>query len=101
MTNPRSMCRTISRGWNIAPGVPTRPLDRFERFGLGTLRQGQDLFIATESDGLRMIGAVRSTSQCVVCHDCQRGDLLGAFTYTLKRDAEEIVDKAEKPAEED
>ncbi len=75
--------------------VPTRPLDRFERFGLGSLRQGDDLFVAPETDGVRMIGAVRSTGQCMVCHDCRRGDLLGAFTYTLKRDGEEKADKAE------
>ena len=42
-------------------GIPTRPLDRFERFGLGAVRQGEDLFIAAESDGVRMVGAVRST----------------------------------------
>jgi hypothetical protein len=69
------------------PNVPTRPLDRFERYGLGTLRQGEDLFIAPEGDGVRMIGAVRSTSQCTVCHECRQGDLLGAFTYALKREA--------------
>jgi hypothetical protein len=76
-------------------GVATRPLDRFERYSLGSLRQGEDLFIAAENDGLRMVGAVRSTAQCVVCHDCRRGDLLGAFSYTLKRDARPIADQAE------
>jgi hypothetical protein len=75
--------------------VPIRPLDRFERFGLGNLRHGEDLFIASERESVRMIGAVRSTSQCMVCHDCQRGDLLGAFTYTLKREGGEKADKAE------
>ena len=40
----------------------------------------------SDGDGVRMVGAIRSTTQCVSCHDCERGDLLGAFSYTLKRD---------------
>ena len=46
-------------------GTPTRPLDRFERFGLETLERGEDLFISEAGDGLRMLGAVRSVKQCV------------------------------------
>ncbi len=72
-------------------GQPTRALDRFERFGLGALRQGEDLFIASESEGVRMIGAVRSTAQCLVCHNCQRGDLLGAFSYALRESAKSQI----------
>ena len=64
--------------------TPTRPLDRFERFGLETLRRGEDLFVSEAGDGLRMVGAIRSVRQCVACHDGARGDLLGAFSYTLK-----------------
>ena len=30
-----------------------------------------------------MLGAIRSAKQCVQCHGGQRGDLLGAFSYTL------------------
>ena len=40
--------------------TPTRPLDRFERFGLDELERGEDLFISEAGDGLRMLGAVRS-----------------------------------------
>ena len=65
-------------------GTPTRPLDRFERFALDRLRQGEDI-LATETDeGLRMLGAVRSGKQCVKCHGGDRGDLLGAFSYALR-----------------
>lgn len=66
--------------------MPTRPLDRFERFGLDRLRRGEDLFIAkVGQEQLRMLGAVRSAKQCVACHGGGRGDLLGVFTYTLSR----------------
>jgi hypothetical protein len=64
--------------------VPTRPLDRFERFGLDTLRQGEDLFVSQGEEGVRMLGAIRSLKQCVACHGCERGDLLGAFSYALE-----------------
>jgi hypothetical protein len=66
-------------------GAPTRPLDKFEKLGLVTLRKGEDLFTSRDGDGPRMLGAVRSTKQCIACHGGQRGDLLGAFSYTLKR----------------
>ena len=32
----------------------------------------------------RMFGALRATKQCLKCHDAARGDLLGAFSYTLR-----------------
>ena len=67
-------------------GVPTRPLDRFENLGLNTLRQGEDIFTTQGKEGARMLGAVRSTKQCVACHGGKRGALLGAFSYTLRSD---------------
>jgi hypothetical protein len=66
--------------------VPTLPLDRFERFALDTLRQGEGIFITQGEEGVRMLGAVRSTNRCVACHGGDRGDLLGAFSYTLRSD---------------
>jgi hypothetical protein len=63
--------------------TPTRPLDRFERLGLATLRQGEELFVSRSGESLRMLGAISSTRQCIACHGGKRGDLLGAFTYTL------------------
>ncbi len=65
--------------------VPTRPLDKFEAVGLTTLQEGEDLWITREGDAARMLGAIRSTGQCITCHGGQRGDLLGAFSYTLKQ----------------
>jgi hypothetical protein len=67
-------------------GVPTRPLDRFEEFGLDALRHGEDIFTTKVVEGARMLGAVRSTRQCVDCHGGETGALLGAFSYTLRSD---------------
>jgi hypothetical protein len=66
--------------------APTRRLDTFESVGLAGLRRGDDVFVRERAGGLRMLGAIRATKQCTSCHDCQRGDLLGAFSYTLRRE---------------
>jgi len=68
--------------------APTRPLDKFEMLGLATLRRGGDLLITRDGEGIRMLGGLSSTKQCVACHGGDRGDLLGAFSYTLQRDGE-------------
>jgi hypothetical protein len=64
----------------------TRPLDDFETAGLGALRGGEDLFKRDVTTGRRLLGAIRSARQCVACHGGERGELLGAFSYTLTRD---------------
>jgi hypothetical protein len=66
-------------------GASTRPLDVFESPGLTKLRGG-DLLVVGEGNGhVRLLGAIRAVRQCVTCHGCERGDLLGAFSYTLRR----------------
>jgi hypothetical protein len=65
-------------------GAATRPLDAFESEGLESLRRGEDLVVRPAADGLRLLGAVRSARQCVDCHGGERGDLLGAFSYSLR-----------------
>jgi hypothetical protein len=62
----------------------TRTLDPFEEAGLRALCDGEDLFVAAKGDTLRMLGSLRATKQCLKCHDAQRGDLLGALSYTLR-----------------
>jgi hypothetical protein len=65
--------------------APTRPLDRFEASALERLRCGEDLLCTETPVGIRMLGAIRSVKQCVDCHGGDRGDLLGAFSYMLRR----------------
>lgn len=60
-----------------------RPLDDFENLGLESFRKGEDMFVRDGSGGRRLLGAIRNTKQCVTCHGGARGDLLGAFSYTL------------------
>jgi hypothetical protein len=66
--------------------APTRPLDKFEAAGPATIRSGDDLLVVRDGSAIRMLGAIRSRTQCVDCHGGERGDLLGAFTYTLRPD---------------
>jgi hypothetical protein len=66
--------------------APTRPLDSFETQGLATLRQGEELFARGSETRVRMLGAIRATKQCLDCHGGARGDLLGAFSYSLRRE---------------
>jgi hypothetical protein len=65
--------------------APTRSLDGFETSGLARLRQGEDLVVGETSGRVQMLGAIRSAKQCLGCHEGARGDLLGAFSYSLRR----------------
>src|SRR5262249_33571666 len=65
----------------------TRALDGFEEAGLPALGEGEDLFLASKGETVRMLGALRATKTCQQCHDAEVGDLLGAFSYTLRRAA--------------
>ena len=65
--------------------LPTRALDTFEVESVEALQRGDDLIIRSGHGHIRMLGALRAANQCVKCHDCDRGYLLGAFSYTLVR----------------
>ncbi len=65
--------------------VPTRVLDEFEEESLEKLRSDEDL-VVREQDGVhRMLGSLRAAKQCLECHSVERGELLGAFSYVLRR----------------
>lgn len=66
--------------------VPNRPIDTFEQDGLDALRNGEDLYYRGNETQARMMGSIRATKQCLACHGGSRGDLLGAFSYGLRRD---------------
>jgi hypothetical protein len=64
---------------------PTRPLDEFEFAGLTALNRGEHLFGRTREGVIRVLGAVRAQASCLACHKTKsEGDLLGAFSYTLR-----------------
>jgi hypothetical protein len=63
----------------------TRPLNRFEKAGLRGLREGEDLKVRSTPDHIRILGSIRAGRQCLDCHQVERGDLLGAFSYQLRR----------------
>lgn len=66
--------------------APTRSLDAFETAALGQLRSGEEIVVEEDAGELRMLGSLRAAKQCIECHSVRRGDLLGAFTYHLRRD---------------
>lgn len=63
--------------------APTRPLDEFEILGLSALRGGDDLFVRERGTECRMLGGIRAAQQCLTCHEVERGEMLGAFSYTF------------------
>lgn len=61
--------------------IKTRPLTDPEEKALQDLKAGQDT-VATESV---MVGAIRASASCLKCHEVDKDDLLGAFTYTVEK----------------
>jgi hypothetical protein len=67
-------------------GAPpeTRAMDLFEIAGVEELRKGKDVYIRYSDRTIRMLGALRAGTTCLPCHTAaDKGDLLGAFSYTL------------------
>jgi hypothetical protein len=65
--------------------VPTRPLNMFESKALTSLYGGEDVVVENEGREYQMLGSLRAAKQCLGCHSVQRGDLLGAFSYSLRK----------------
>jgi hypothetical protein len=63
-----------------------RPLADFEGRALAALRGGEEVVTEATTNHIRMLGALRASTQCLDCHQVRRGDLLGAFSYDLQRD---------------
>jgi hypothetical protein len=66
--------------------APTRPLRPFERNALAALKIGEDLQMEATAERIQLLGSIRALKQCLACHEGQRGDLLGAFSYSLVRE---------------
>ena len=67
----------------VGADFPHRDLDEFEKQALENLTQGDDLYVREDTDGIRMLGAIRSVDACLACHDGGVNDMLGAFSYKL------------------
>jgi hypothetical protein len=67
-----------------AKDVPTRELDAFEKAALEALRGGENLKAERRGKEVRVLGPIYAGARCVKCHE-QKGQLLGAFSYTLER----------------
>lgn len=65
--------------------VPVRPLDEWESVQLIGLKNGQELIVERKTGAVRMFGAIRAAEKCQLCHQANPGDLLGAFSYDLRR----------------
>lgn len=65
--------------------VPVRALDSFERSALETLRSDEDVVIDGGTNRIRMVGSLRAAWDCLQCHSVERGELLGAFSYDIRR----------------
>ena len=75
-----------------------RPLNGFEAAALRSLEAGEDVVSdSTNTNRIRMFGAIRAAKQCLKCHSVERGELLGAFSYDLDRSSP--VRERRKPAE--
>jgi hypothetical protein len=66
--------------------APTRKLDEFEAERLPQLQAGEEFSAAQGPRRVRMLGAIRAHAECLKCHSVDQGELLGAFSYDLRRD---------------
>ena len=80
--------------------APTRPLEPFEARSLPQLRTARDTVVEEGPNTVRMLGAVRAGKTCLECHAVKRGELLGAFSYVLRRSVPVTEPKPTRPAGE-
>jgi hypothetical protein len=65
--------------------TPIRDMDLFESEGLEELANGKELYVRSKQDVVRVLGPIRASNACLKCHgDAKNGDMLGAFSYTLR-----------------
>jgi hypothetical protein len=65
---------------------PTREMDVFESEGLEELASGKAIYMRSKDETIRVLGPIHAGKACLKCHgDAKEGDLLGAFSYTLRK----------------
>ncbi|HYF48099.1 MAG TPA: hypothetical protein VEJ63_01740, partial [Planctomycetota bacterium] len=88
------------RSHHTAKNAPHRAMNRFETAAISKLPAAraaadiparwrispEDVIVERQSNGdVRVLGAIRTTKSCYDCHATKEGELLGAFTYTLRK----------------
>ncbi len=63
----------------------TRPLNAFEFGALKKLRSNEEVVSQEELESIQMMGAIRAADHCLNCHNAQRGELIGAFSYLFRK----------------
>ncbi|MDB6032977.1 MAG: hypothetical protein JWM16_3315, partial [Verrucomicrobiales bacterium] len=76
--------------------IRTRPLTVFEKNAMERLAGGQHLAFGTNNGVLAVAGSLVATKECLNCHSCQEGKLLGAMSYAL----EEVISAKPVPSQE-
>lgn len=66
--------------------APVRDLGDFEADALAKLQAGEEVVTRASLNRIEMLGALRASKSCLECHNVERGQLLGAFSYSLVRD---------------
>jgi len=83
-------CRRIPRSGPIPEQILSRGSDddthRVADLVGARARNGRHFRVGGPQQA-RIRGAVRANNHCIECHGCRRGDLLGAFSYSLGRAA--------------
>lgn len=63
----------------------TRELDEFESKAMQRLARGEHVVIESHANRIRMLGSIRATVECSLCHTVPEQQLLGAFSYDFVR----------------
>lgn len=90
--NPRVYISAELPQMDKLKNVPTRELTEFEWQALSELWHREDIVIAEEPDEILMLGALRAHGRCLECHSVKQGQLLGAFSYSLRPVSKPITD---------
>lgn len=71
-------------GMKDVKDLPTRALNVFESQALDAIQTGEAFVALKNGRNIRMMAPIYAGNRCISCHD-QKGQMLGAFTYTLER----------------
>ncbi len=75
-----------------AQTASTRPLDAFETRGLQQILVGNPIYCEQQDQFIRLIGGMRNAESCTQCHAGPSTQLLGAFSYTLRLNAQAVAE---------